>query len=363
MKKIISLLAISVGFMLMFSSCDNAASKENNKPKARGAIGEIVLAVDSVKWNGPLGDALKDVFLEDIKGLIREEALFTIRRVDPRAMNNFLKMATNIVFVTTFDDKGGASQNLNRLFTKEAKEQAAKDPNLYLLRSENEFAKGQEVIYLFGNTEAELIENLNKNKQKIQNLFQVRERNRLASLLLARKNPAAKAAGKPLGLDLNIPASYQVVKAEENFLWLRQPTPTTERPDVNLFFYTEDYLSEEQAFPQAIIELRERITKAQIFGDPDNKNSFVTLEKVDPAPIFNTIKINGNFAVEIRGGWKTNNISMGGSFLAYNVVDDKTGRMHYMEGFVFYPNEAHRESIREVEAILHATQTLPKNNK
>jgi len=49
--------------------------------------------------------------------------------------------------------------------------------------------------------------------------------------------------------------------------------------------------------------------------------------------------------------------------LAYTIVDEKTGRLYYMEGFVFYPNEAHRESIREVEAILQATKTIPNNNK
>ncbi len=362
MKNFVNLFIV-IAVLSILISCNGSKDNDSTKPKAKGAIGEIIMAIDSVKWNGPLGEALKEVFLEDAKGLIRDEAIFTLRRVDPRAMNKFLKMATNIIFVTTFDDKGGASQNINKLFTKEAKEQAITDPNLYMMRTENEFARGQEVLYLFGNSESELIENVRKNKTKLQNLFQVRERKRLEQLLLARKNTEASMAGKSIGLEVNVPASYQIVKSEQNFLWLRQPSLTAGRPDISLFYYGEDYLSEEQAFPQGIIELRERISKAHIFGDPENPDSYLSLEKTDPAPLFNNFKINDNFAVEIRGGWKTNNLSMGGSFLAYTIVDEKTGRLYYMEGFVFYPNEAHRESIREVEAILHATKTLPINNK
>jgi hypothetical protein len=344
-----------------FWSCQGDEESQNStKPKARGAIGEIILAIDSAKWEGPLGQTLKEVFLEDVSGLIRDESMFDIRKVDPRAMTRILKMATNIVYVTTFDDRRAASQNINALFSKEAKEKAANDPSLYLLRSADEFALGQEVLYLFGNNEEELIQNLRANKNKIQNLFHVRERGRLNKLLLNRKNSAAKMAGEKLGLSVNVPASYQIAKAESDFLWLRQPTPRSDRPDISLFFYETDYVSEDQVFPQSILELREKITKMHIYGNPSNRNSYLVTERVDPTPVFSNFKINNNFAVEIRGGWKTNNLSMGGSFLAYVIVDDKKGKLYYMEGFVYYPNEAHRESIREIETILLSTEVLPK---
>jgi hypothetical protein len=347
-----------------FWSCDESeGSKNSTKPKARGAIGEIILAIDSTKWEGKVGETLRGIFQEDVSGLIRDESMFDIRKVDPRGMTRILKMATNIVYVTTFDDRKSASQNINSLFSREAKEQAASDPSLYILRTADEFAVGQEVIYLFGNNEEELIANLEANKNKLQNLFQVRERGRLERVLLNRKSSMAKVAGETLGLSINVPASYQVAKSENDFLWLRQPTPRADRPDISLFFYETDYVSEEQVFPETILELRESITKKHIYGNPNNRDSFLITERVDPTPVFSNFNINDNFAVEIRGGWKTNNLSMGGSFLAYLIVDDKTGKLYYMEGFVYYPNEAHRESIREIETILLATEILQKSEK
>lgn len=360
-KKIGLGITLISAFLGLWSCQGGEDSQNSTKPKARGAIGEIILAIDSTKWAGPLGHTLKEVFLEDVSGLIRDESMFDVRKVDPRAMTRILKMATNIVYVTTFDDKKAASQNINAQFSKEAKEKAANDPSLFLLRAADEFAVGQEVLYLFGNNEEELIQNLRANKNKIQNLFQVRERGRLNKLLLNRKSSAANVAGQNLGLSVNVPASYQIVKAEDDFLWLRQPTPRSDRPDISMFFYETDYVSESQVFPQSILELREKITKMHIYGNPSNRNSYIVTERVDPTPVFSNFKINNNFAVEIRGGWKTNNLSMGGSFLAYVIVDDKKGKLYYMEGFVYYPNEAHRESIREIETILLATEVLPKS--
>ncbi|TVP48735.1 MAG: DUF4837 family protein [Mongoliibacter sp.] len=362
-KRITTVMLICIASIAFWSCEETEESKNSTKPKARGAIGEIILAIDSTKWDGPVGKELKAIFQEDVHGLIRDESMFDIRKVDPRGMNRMLKMATNIVYVTTFDDKKAASQRINALFSKEAKEQASEDPSRYILRSEDEFAIGQEVIYLFGNNEAELIENLRANKNKLQNLFQVKERNRLEKAILNRKSSAAKVAGRELGLEINVPASYQIAKTADNFLWLRQPTPRADRADISLFFYETDYISEEQLFPEALLELREKITKMHIYGDPKNRNSYLVTERVDPIPIFNNFSINNNFTIEIRGGWKTNNLSMGGSFMAYVVVDDKNGKLYYMEGFLYYPNEAHREAIREIETLLLATELSPNEDQ
>ncbi|REG83098.1 DUF4837 family protein [Algoriphagus antarcticus] len=344
-------IALVMGCIL--ASCDSSGTTaDSSKPKARGTIGEIIVVIDSVKWAGPVGDELKEIFESDIPGMIRSEAKFKVNTVDPRAMTRILKMSTNIIYVTTFDDKGSASQVINAQFSKESKEKAMNDANIYSLRIEDEYAIGQEVLYLFGNTEDQLIENLKENGGRLQNLFEVRERGRLEKIILARKNSAAAfEAKKNLGIEINVPASYQVAKSEDDFLWVRQITPSGNRADISLFFYETDYISEEQTFPVNILALRDSITKQYIFGDPEDPTSYVVSEKQIP-PAFRNMTINDNFTTEIRGSWKTNNISMGGSFLGYLMVDQKKGKLYYIEGFVFYPNEIHRDALREIETIL-----------
>jgi hypothetical protein len=339
---------------LLIFSCEEGDGKgsDSNKPKARGSIGEIVLAIDSTKWAGPVGEELRAIFEADLPGMIRSEAIFNVRRVDPRAMTRMLKMYTNLIYVTTFDDKRGGSQVINAQFTPESKAKAAADPNLYSLRQEDEFAKGQEVLYLFGNNERELIANLRKHKDQLQNLFEVRERGRLAKILMARKNAAAQHDARTnLGIEINPPISYQIAKSKPDFLWLRQPTPTERRADISVYYYVSDYTKEEQTFPQNILALRDSIAKKHIFGDPEDPNSYMTSEKQIP-PAFRNMVINDNFTVEIRGTWKTNNISMGGTYLGYLMIDEKKGKLYYMEGFVYFPNELHADALREIQTIL-----------
>ncbi|WP_026956735.1 DUF4837 family protein [Algoriphagus vanfongensis] len=349
LSKILGLIAICATFY----ACDtDGKGLDSAKPKARGSIGEIILVIDSAKYAGPVGDALKDIFEADLPGMIRSEAKFKVNTVDPRAMTRMLKMSTNLIYVTTFDDKAASSQVINQQFSKESKEKALNDPTIYSLRVEDEYAVGQEVLYLFGNTEEQLIKNLKANGDRLQNLFEVRERGRLEKAILARKNTAANAeAEKNLGIQINVPASYQVAKSEPGFLWVRQPTPSGNRADISLFFHVEDYISEEQTFPENILKIRDSITNKHIFGDPEDPNSFVITEKQIP-PAFRNMVINDNFTTEMRASWKTNNISMGGSYLGYLMVDEKKGKLYYIEGFVYFPNEVHRDALREIETIL-----------
>lgn len=362
--------ALSYLILILFSafliSCDEngkAGFSDNAKPKARGSIGEIVLAIDSTKWAGPVGDELRAIFEADLPGMLRPESIFKVHRVDPRAMTRMLKMYTNLVYVTTFDDKKGGSQVINAQFSKESKEKASADPSLYSLRMEDEYATGQEVLYLFGNTEEELIANLKKNKDKLQNLFEVRERGRLEKPLFARKNSAAEhEARTKLGIEIQVPASYQIAKTTDDFLWLRSPSPTEKRPDISIFFFETDYTSEEQTFPPNILSLRDSIAGKHIFGDPEDPSSFMTSQKEIP-PAFRNMVINDNFTVEIRGSWKTNNISMGGTYLGYVMVDQAKGKLYYMEGFVYFPNEVHRDALREIQTILLNTDVSWKESQ
>lgn len=359
-KNISILIVFLLSSSLMISCDGDDGNGSSNKPQSRGATGEILLVIDSLKWQGPVGEALKEVFQEDVPGIMRPENLFTIRRVDPRAITRMLKMAHNMVYVTTFDDRRGGSQKINAAFDEASRDIVNDDRSRFMLRSPDEFAAGQEVVYLFGNTEEELINNLRDNKSRLQNLFQVRERERLAKAILNRKSGVASTLGREkFGIELKLPASYQLVQEEDNFLWFRQPTPTTDRADITLFFYETDYESEDQLFPENLVQLRNDITRTRIFGNPANRESFVTTERREEPPVFNTFRVKNHYAVEMRGSWRTNNMSMGGSFLSYTVVDEERGKIYYMEGFVFYPSEAHREPLREIEAILLATDLPP----
>jgi hypothetical protein len=59
----------------------------------------------------------------------------------------------------------------------------------------------------------------------------------------------------------------------------------------------------------------------------------------------------------MRGLWRTNNLTMGGPFLSYALVDEAEGMLYYIEGFTFSPSRNQREIMRELETILHTFRT------
>ena len=120
----------------------------------------------------------------------------------------------------------------------------------------------------------------------------------------------------------------------------------------NLFVYYKEYKSQEEFEFNNVVELRNEIGKKYIYGDPENEESFMITETEFMKPSFRTINFNDQYTVEMRGAWKTNNFSVGGTFISYTFVDQPTNRLYYIEGFVIHPNEEHRELIREMESLL-----------
>ncbi len=369
MKKLIFLPFLLLIGLLSLSSCESEegdeSSNKSSLPIARGEAAEIILAIDSAKWNGPVGDVLKDIFYATVPGNFRDENLFTLRRVDPVKMNSVLQSAHSLVYVTTLDSRSAGSRRISSLFSKESIERIVADSSLFINRRKDQFARGQEVLYLFGKNDAELIKNLKQNKDKLREVFNNNERLRLEKKLYAatpERGIMNKVEDK-FGVQIKIPRGYKIASESDNFLWIRQLSPNTYEPDKNLYFYETDYYSEEQLFPSSLIDLRDQIGQENIFGDPARPNTYMKTEK-EILPSFKNLQINGNFASEIRGAWRTNEIIMGGSFISYAIVDAEKGKIYFIEGFVYFPNEPHRELMREFETIIKTAKIVkPKTEE
>jgi hypothetical protein len=70
--------------------------------------------------------------------------------------------------------------------------------------------------------------------------------------------------------------------------------------------------------------------------------------------LFNTFKMNGNYAAELRGQWKLENDFMGGPFVNLSILDVLQNRVVTLDGFVYAPSKDKRNFLRQVEAMLHS---------
>ncbi|MEM6358546.1 MAG: DUF4837 family protein [Bacteroidota bacterium] len=355
---------LSVLFILISTiiiSCTGDKSGDSNSrllPKATGRAGEMIIVTDSAHWAGELGKALKETFREEVSGLPREEYLFKVNRVDPRKLNDLLKGVKNLVFVMALDSRSAETRALKSYFTESSIERIKKDPDIFVHTVKDEYAKGQNIMYLFSSTEKALTEKVKANKELIQTYFNQAENERLKAGLYKAKIPVGlrDLLRKDHNCSMTLPFGYQQVVNENGFVWFRQ---INDESDKNVFITYKDYKSQTQFEKDNLIAFRDSVAREQLFEDPDYPDTHILTEtKVPYIPVVTeVITFNGSYAVEMRGLWKTANISMGGPFVGYALVDEELGRLYYVEGFVYSPGKNQREFMREMEVILSTFRT------
>lgn len=343
---------------ILLSACNGTGDRSRNLPKAAGASGDIYLFMDSAQWKGKVGQVMDSIFNQEMTGLPREEGIFRMSYVDPRKMNFVLKQRRNLIFLTTLDKSSTGHQVVRSLLTEEQLKAIAADSSKFIQTYNDVYAKDQEVMFLFAQTEEQMVSKLTKNSQKLINFFDKAERDRLNATLF--NNGTVKGVTtwleKNFQVKMTIPFGYKLVQNESDFVWVRQINSADDR---DIFIARTDYTSVDQFKKENLVKFRDEIAKKYLFEDPEKPNTYLVTETEIPYKPITTreVNFNGNYAVEIRGLWRTNTHSMGGPFLAYALTDKATGKFFYVEGFVYGPSKDLREMMRQMETVLWTFKT------
>lgn len=338
-------------FTVVFFSCtiDNS---NRLLVKASGTPGEIILVMDSTQWQGELGKAIRESLLAYLPGVSRPERLFIIRYIEPTLFNSVLNKARNIIFVATLDSKTLGGLTVRNFMTKNYIQD---NPDKFIISQKDIYASGQDAIYLFSATAAELTERIINNKATLVNFFNQKESERLLySLYVANEEKAvSNYMTNNYGFSLRIPNGYRIEANDSAFIWLR----SVGEIDKNVFITYRDYTTDKIFKNGNLIGLRDSITLHNVFEDPADLDSYIRVDTLNIETEFITTKFYGQYAKRIRGIWMANNLTLGGSFISYIFVDEKTNRLYYLDGFVVSPGRAKREPLRELEVILKTFQT------
>ena len=201
--------------------------------------------------------------------------------------------------------------------------------------------------------------------KNLQVIFSQRELRRWQSSLYSNQEQKllAEKLHERHNYSFKIPNGYKLVKDEkkalEGFTWLRQ---SEAEYDKHIFLAYKSYTDTKETTPAAIVDWRNELAETHLFGDPNNSESFVVTETLEP-PIFQNLTFRKRYAVLVRGLWRTNNYGAGGPFVSYFVVDDKQGRLYYLEGFIRAPGIKKRNFLREVEAIILSFEPYQEEGK
>ncbi|CAN5301683.1 hypothetical protein BH10BAC4_BH10BAC4_14720 [soil metagenome] len=349
--RIVCFLAV----ILFFSNCSN---DPENFPAAQGMPGEIILVMDSAQWKGPLGRAIDSIFSTDIAELPRKESVFRLRWVSPHKFNSALKLRRNLIFALSLDKTHEKSQFVKSVFTAESIEKIKSAPDDFIKTNDNIYSKGQEVMFLYGVNEKILTQKVKAKASGLISFFNQKERERLTESLFrsGQLKGVSQALVKDFQCDLKVPFGYQLADKQADFVWVRQINP---KDDKNVFIARKPYTSQKDFSKENLIRFRDEVCRKYLFEDPAKPDTYILTELNVPfLPVtVDTTKLGNNFAIQVRGIWRSNTMGMGGPFEGFALVDEGTQQFYYIEGFVFSPGRSQRELMRELETILYTFRT------
>jgi len=362
-KSYFQVIVLIVSFFMI--SCDDEGkggqedqNSSSTLQKARGETGEVILVIPPSLWDGKLGDLLREIFTSKVKVLPQDEKLYDLKPVDPSKFNNVFKASQNLMFVATLDNQKPEGKYMKKYFTENSLNQIEKNPDLFSFNQQDVYARGQEVLYLFGRNEEELIKNIKANKSGIKEFFNDKEANRLVSSF---KKTAQKGimnyVEDSLNMELIVPFGFDIAAKSEEFIWLRE---LDSKEEYNVWIVKMPYNDESVFDPNKIKSLRNSLGKKYI-TDKDLPDLHLTSQdEIDF--VIDTVNLNNQYALRTKGLWKYSDNSRGGALVSYLFANEETGDLYYLEGYLDAPGESKREPMRRLKAIL-STAKIPENIK
>ena len=326
MKKYVFIAPLLLLFFL--SSCGDKKTQSN---RSSGKTAEIIVATNGDEtWEGPVGESIRAFFGQDYEVLSQEEPLFTLSYLpESKLVNNKMFRAHHNLFIV--DINPDVSENII---------EARKD--LY--------SSPQRVIKITSPSEDEFISFFNEKKETIYGILMESEYERLIKTFKAfRDRKILNQIEDNFGFTLEVPGGFYVAKNSAGFMWIRKET---EHNSQGIIIYTYDF-KDTLAFDQArILAFRNSMTEEYIPG-PSEGSYMVVAEEYSPIQV-KEIDFNGMFAIETRGLWRLEGDFMGGSFVNYTFVDERTNKVVTIDGYVYAPNKPKRDLLIQMEAIAHS---------
>ena len=346
-------------WLVMVSSCAND-STSTYRPPMSGAIGptsQIVVVADDNVWEGMAGDTLRYYFESAYLLLPQPEPMFDLRHLTPEQLRNdrMLRDLRTYIFLGNFQD---VHSETNKLIMNdigpEKTNRAKTDPSFHTVVGHNKWAHGQFLAFIFGNTQQKLSENIKASYPTIAKKVHDADQTQIGNyvFLKGRNIGMEKIIKEKMNADIKIPQEYYVAEnKDEDFIWLRKETT---KLSSNIFIHKLPYTSQNQFTKEGIRSIRDTLGKKYVTTNIDG--AYMRTNDVDLPMFAIPMKINGSYAVEVRGVWDLVNDFMGGPFIGYLIHDKENNQLLYVEGFVHAPGTTKRKFMERIEHILRNTK-------
>ncbi|MEZ4796975.1 MAG: DUF4837 family protein [Flavobacteriaceae bacterium] len=313
------ILVLAIGLVTLLG----CQSKNNNiaLSASSGNINNLSVVVDNDLWEGSVGESIRNIVGAPLYGLPQDEPLFTMRQMPTVVFSDFARRNRTVLKI----EKG-------------------KDADTKYF--EDVYARPQKMVVVSGQTNKEIIKEIETNANKIISIFkseEINEKQRRISKSLHKGSNIESV----LGVTLDFPSAYRVATEDNNFFWLRRDIKTG---TLNILVYEVplNVISDGDEAINDVIKMRDSIGKMYVPGPLEG--TFMITEEAYTPFLSNTI-IDNKPTYETRSTWEVKDAYMAGPFLNYAIKDEINQRYIIFEGFAFAPSVEKRDYMFEFEAI------------
>jgi hypothetical protein len=351
------LLLVILALGILGCAQDSRMSQSFEADKiAFGKINQINIICDQAEWDGPIGDSLRFYYGSAYPILPQPEPIFDLRHMTMEDLRKdpLRKELRTFIVVADLADKSSETAALIRQDIGSEKIEASVADNGYGNSvALNKWAKGQLIIYLFGQDQQKLVDNISNSYTAVaKRIHQADEEMIEATAFFNGENVSlAEEIQALMDVNMRIPEEFLPAIKESNMVWLRRETSDASS---NIMLTKVPYVDQSQLSREGIKKIRDKIGKEYISSAlPD---TYMRINDVDLPLFVETTRLNGDYALEARGIWDIVNDFMGGSFISYLIYDPGKPELLFIDAFVHAPGKDKRDMMQQLEYILHTAK-------
>lgn len=340
MKRLIPLF-VAIIVLLSAVGCDSFRSLTGAKKTAQGKPYEVLVVCDGHEWESALGKELRALLEAPVEMLNQTEPMFNVVRITARDFKHLLPSYRNILKV---------------LCSPDIKESA-------ILARYDVVASPQIVLTFQGPSIDAMVEYLKANGSALLQVLEMAERNR--TIEYARKQGAKaleKIVREEFNVEMHISNGYLFRAESKDFVWASNEYPVASQ---GFFLYTHPFKGKASTTTEALVKARNEFAKR--LPGPTDGSYMTTVKRIpnveddgytDFLPQRKVVKVNGREWIELRGFWEVEKDFMGGPFVSYTTLDERTGKLFTLDCYVYSPKYGKRNFLRPLEHLVYGV-TFP----
>lgn len=333
MKAFIPMVALA----LLVAACQSGPTTEPQKKGSSGKTLELLVAADRNIYPGEVEELIDSLFGRPQEALSSMESMFDVVDIPMSSYENteMFRNHRNILLIDIKPD----------------------NPDKVYLHID-EFAAPQVVVDVAATSRDKVRELLLRNEKKIFEEYYKAEHRRIIKAFRGMQNyELNQKIRDKFGFGLMFASEFSLAKTDDDFAWVRK-----EAKDFGLGVLVDvmPYKSQADFDEQNLLDRLDSTMKREV---PSNaRDSYMGIERRRDeagnylAPIlYKTVEFdNSQYAVELRGSWRSFGDFMGGPFVSYAVLSPDGRKIIILTGYVYCPRNkpwTKRDLLMQAESI------------